>query len=363
MSKVWNSAIIGYGVVGSWHGQVLNSLPSAKLRAVCDVNRDEVRRRVHEQVGEVETYGSLDDMLEAHPEVEVCHIATASGNHLEPAMKCMEAGKNVICEKPLEITLERCDRLIAAAKENGVKIGGIFQNRWREENRAIRRAVDDGRFGTIAYAACFTPWWRTDEYYRSGDWRGTWSLDGGGAIMNQSVHYIDMLQWMAGPIRRVSATASNRIHTEIEVEDTLCASVEFESGARGLIMGSTAMFPGFAQRIEIGGDGGTVMTGDIRAARFRRSSGDADEDMYSGEFVDATEEFFPTVDTTSGGGSSPTDVPTYLHERNIAHIHDAWESGREAETSGDEARKAIAIIEALYTSVREGGRPVEVDHS
>lgn len=353
MARTWNSAIVGYGVIGSWHGKVLNTLPNASLRAVCDVTSDEVRRRVREEMGEIPTYETLEELLDSHPEVEICHIATPSGAHLEPAITCMRAGRHVICEKPLEITVERCRAMIDAAAANGVRLAGVLQNRWRDENQAIKRAIEAGRFGTIVYAACFTPWWRSDAYYRSGAWRGTWALDGGGAIMNQSIHYVDLLQWLAGPVRRVSATAANRVHTGIEVEDTLCASVEFESGARGLIMGSTAMFPGFFQRIEIGGDGGTVMTGEMRAARFRADGTEV-------EFVDATSDFFPTIDATSGGASSPTDLPSYLHERSIAHIHDAWERGEEPQTNGGEASKAVAIIEALYTSAREGGRPVEV---
>lgn len=352
MTKVWNSAIVGFGVIGAWHGKVLNTLPNASLRAVCDVTSDQTRRRVREQVGDVPIYATVQELLDAHPEVEVCHIATPSGAHLEPAIACMKAGRHVVCEKPLEITVERCRTMIGAAAESGVRLAGVLQNRWRDENQALKQAVDAGRLGTITYAACFTPWWRSEEYYRSGAWRGTWALDGGGAIMNQSIHYIDLLQWIAGPIRRVTATAANRVHTQIEVEDTLCAAVEFESGARGLIMGSTAMYPGFSQRLEIGGDGGTVMTGEIRAARFR-TPGAAD-------FSDETENFFPARDATSGGAASPTDMALYLHERGIAHIYEAWERGEEPLTAANEAAKAVAIVEALYTSAREGGRPVEV---
>ena len=360
MSKVWNSAIIGYGVVGAWHGTVLRQMESANLVAVCDTDADAVRERMRKQHDDdVPVYASLDEMFEKHPEIEVCHVATPSGNHLEPAIEAMRKGKHVVCEKPLEINTERCDRIIAAAKEHGVRLAGIFQNRWREENRAIKKAIEEGRFGPISYAGAFTPWWRTDDYYRSGGWRGTWALDGGGAIMNQSVHYVDMVQWMAGPIKRLSAVAGRRAHHEIEVEDTLCANCEFESGAFGVIMGSTAMFPGFAQRMEIGGPDGSVITGESRLARFRDP--DAQDSAYGGGgFVDAADEFFPVKDATSGGGSSPTDVPNFLHQRNIEHIYSSWEKGEDAETSGVEARKAVAIINALYESAANNGKVVEL---
>ena len=360
MGKVWKSAIIGYGVVGDWHGTVLRRTDAAELVAVCDVDADAVRGRMRAKHDDaVPVYAVLAEMFERHPEIEAVHVATPSGDHLDPAVASMRRGKHVICEKPLEINTERCDRMIAAAREHGVRLAGIFQNRWREENRAIKRAVDAGRFGPIAYAGAFTPWWRTDGYYRSGGWRGTWALDGGGAIMNQSVHYVDMLQWLAGPIRRLSATMGRRAHHEIEVEDTLCASVSFESGAHGVIVGSTALFPGFAQRVEIGGPDGTVMTGELRQARFRDPT--AEDGTYGGKgWLDATGEFFPTTDATSGGGSSPTDVPDDLHQRNIEHIYAAWERGGEAETSGVEARKAVAIINSLYESARGGGRVIEL---
>ena len=130
------------------------------------------------------------------------------------------------------------------SKETGSRLAGIFQNRWSDANRAIKSAAQQGRFGKLAWAGCFTPWYRPDKYYEEGGWRGTWKLDGGGAIMNQSVHAIDLLQWIVGPVKSVSAYASSRIHPKIEVEDTASAALEFANGAYGTIMGTTAMFPG-----------------------------------------------------------------------------------------------------------------------
>ena len=362
MTKVWKSAIVGYGVVGDWHGSVMRRSDAVDLVAVCDTDADNVRAKMRaKHADEVPVYASLSEMFDRHSELEAVHVATPSGDHLDPAVEAMRRGKHVICEKPLEINTERCDRLIAAAREHGVRLAGIFQNRWRAENRAIKAAVDAGRFGPIAYAGAFTPWWRTDGYYRSGGWRGTWALDGGGAIMNQSVHYVDMLQWLAGPVARLSAVAGRRAHHAIEVEDTLCANVEFESGAYGVIVGSTALFPGFAQRMEIGGPDGTVMTGEIRVARFRDPA--AQDNAYGGTgWLDAAAEFFPDRDATSGGGASPTDVPADLHQDNVEAIYAAWARGEEAETSGVEARKAVAIINALYESAAEGGRVVELSN-
>src|SRR5207244_485460 len=161
--------------------------------------------------------------------------------------------------------------IIAAAKKKRVKLACIFQNRWKDENRAIRSAVEEGRFGKLAWAGCFTPWYRADKYYEAGGWRGTWQWDGGGAVMNQSIHAIDLLQWLAGPVRRVSAYAASRIHSKIEVEDTLSCSLQFANGAFGTIMGTTAMFPGQPARVEIGGENGTAVSeGGLKMFKFRQ---------------------------------------------------------------------------------------------
>jgi predicted dehydrogenase len=262
----------------------------------------------------------------------------------------IESGRNVIVEKPIEIKLDRIDRMIETAKKHNVKLAGIFQNRWNSANRTIKDAVDEGRFGRLAWAGCFTPWYRTDQYYRDGGWRGTWALDGGGAIMNQSVHAVDMIQWFAGPVKVVSAYASSRIHAEIEVEDTLTCALQFQSGAFGSIMGSTAMYPGGGVRYEIGGENGTaVADGVLKRFNFREERPTDAELVASGG-----------KPTTTGGGASATDVSLDMHGHNIHHILTAWAEGKEADTNGVEARKAVAIILAMYESARKNGAPVEV---
>jgi predicted dehydrogenase len=278
-------------------------------------------------------------------------ICTPSGNHLEPALAAMNAGVNVISEKPLEVQLDRIDRMIEATEKNKVRLAGIFQNRWNPANRALHDAVTEGRFGRIAWAGSFTPWHRTDQYYRDGGWRGTWKLDGGGAIMNQSVHAIDLLQWIAGPVKQVSAYASSRIHAEIEVEDTLTCALQFTSGAFGTIMGSTAMFPGGRVRIEIGGENGYAVSEDgLKMFKFRdERPGDAG----LLEQVNAKK-------SDAGGGSNPQLSNLRLHSQNIVSILQAWSENRDAETNGAEARKAVAIILAMYESAKKGGAPIQV---
>jgi predicted dehydrogenase len=354
MSKTWRCAIVGTGVVGEWHTRLVPQVKGAVITAACDKVIDKVHAAVAKnKLENVAVYADEAEMLAKSPDIDVVHICTPSGDHMDPAIMAMEAGKNVIVEKPMEIQLDRIDRMIAAAKANNVRLAGIFQNRWKRANRAIKAAADAGRFGTIAWAGSFTPWFRTDEYYRDGGWRGTWRMDGGGAIMNQSVHAVDLLQWVVGPIKSVSAYASSRIHPEIEVEDTLSCSLEFENGAYGTIMGSTAMWPGTAVRLEVGGaTGHAVSEGSLQDFRFRD---ELPEDAATRERLGPN----AGKAATTGGGASATDVPMELHVLNMMHIFDAWNNNQDAETHGPEARKAVAIIMAMYESAKTGKR-VEV---
>src|SRR5262245_21967951 len=217
-------------MVGGTHVRVLPQVERASLVALCDQQTDRARAHLEKyNLTGVPVFADAAEMLR-NVDVDVIHLATPSGVHHETALMAMEAGKHVMSEKPLEIKLDRIDRMIRIAKERKVHIACVFQNRWNEANRALKRAADEGRFGRVGWAGSFTPWYRPDKYYDEGGWRGTWALDGGGAIMNQSVHSIDLLQWIAGPVKRVSAYGASRIHPRIEVEDTLAASLQFANG-------------------------------------------------------------------------------------------------------------------------------------
>lgn len=353
MSKMWRSAVVGTGVVGEWHVRTVAALPNSQLAAVCDVDAARSRTVLEKHgLGHLPAYTDLHAMLRKE-KLDVVHICTPSGAHMGPAIAAMEAGANVVMEKPLEIRLDRIDKMIDVATQRGVRLAGIFQNRWNDANRAIKAAMEEGRFGRLAWAGCFTPWYRPDKYYDEGGWRGTWKLDGGGAIMNQSVHAIDLLQWVVGPVKSVSAYGASRIHARIEVEDTLSCSLQFENGAFGTIVGTTAMYPGSPARLELGGENGTAVSENgLKVFKFR------DERPSDKEALEGSAAKKPA---TTGGGSSNTDVALDLHGRNMHAILTAWEEGRDAETSGPEARKAVAIILAMYESVRNNGAGVDVE--
>ena len=199
-------------------------------------------RAIGEEFG-CQAFDDLDAFL-ADPKLEIVTIATPSGAHLEPSVAAARAGKHVICEKPLEITTDRVDQMAAVGKECGVTISGIFNRRFNPGLVALKRAVDEGRFGQISLADAYIKWYRDQECYDSGQWRGTWELDGGGALMNQSIHAIDQLLFVAGPIKSVVATTATLAHEHIEVEDTAVALLEFASGAKGVIGGPPLAGPG-----------------------------------------------------------------------------------------------------------------------
>jgi UDP-N-acetyl-2-amino-2-deoxyglucuronate dehydrogenase len=351
VSKQWRCAVVGAGMVGATHVRVIPTLANTTLVAICDRKPENAQAALKKaELAEVPIYPNLSEML-SKEKIDVVHIATPSGLHMEPALEAIEAGVNVISEKPLEITLERADAIINAAAKKGVRIGCIFQNRWKPENRALKLAAEENRFGKLTWAGSFTPWFRPEKYYEDVNWRGTWKFDGGGAVMNQSIHSIDLLQWIAGPIRRVSAYAGTRCHPKIETEDTLTCALQFQNGAFGTILGTTALFPGQPPRIEIGGENGTAISENgLKMFSFRETK-PADHELL--------QKLAPNS-AASPTKSNAAAVNTQAHASNISSILQSWEAGQEAETNGAESRKSLAIVLAMYESAKRDGEPVDV---
>jgi predicted dehydrogenase len=351
MPRQWRVAIIGAGVVGEMHVRSMKKLPNCRLAAVCDLELDKGRKALEKNSVSVPVYTDLSEMLKKE-KLDSIHVCTPSGDHQDPAITSMKHELNVLVEKPMEILPERVDAMIDAAKKYGVKLAGIFQNRWNDANIALREAVRRDRFGKISWIGVFTPWYRTDQYYEDGAWRGTWKLDGGGAVMNQGVHQVDLMQWIVGPVKTVSAFASSRIHPKIEVEDTLTCAVQFESGAYGTYVSTTAMWPGGPVRIEIGGESGSAISENgLKRFEFKQP---LPQDK---ELLDSLD---PSHAQNTGGGKAATDIGLDLHGKNMLAVYEAWGRGEEAETWGPEARKAVAIIRAMYESARKNGAPIDV---
>lgn len=342
--------IIGTGMIAQHHAKAIEGVHGARVVAIA--SRSEQRaKQVAGQIG-CRAYGDVSAML-ADPEVQIVSICTPSGAHMEPAIAAAKAGKHIIIEKPLEISLQRCDQIIETADKYGVQLGGIFQSRFFEASRLVKSAVDAGRFGDMVLADAYVKWFRPQKYYDDGGWKGTAAFDGGGALMNQSIHAIDLLLWFAGNVKSVQAFKGVRGHKRIEVEDTAVASLEFESGAMGVIEGSTAVFPGFLKRLEISGIEGSVVLEEENLKTWAFSNEDREDEKIRERYGAKT--------TTGGGASDPGAIGTEGHRKQFDEFVETLESGRPLELDGLEARKAVALILAIYQSAETGTR-VQFSH-
>lgn len=334
--------IVGTGMIAHFHAKAIQQIGNARLVGVYSTTRkkaDDFSLQHH-----CTSYASLEDML-ADPGIDILCVCTPSGAHLEPALAGIAAGKHCLIEKPLEITVNRCTRIIDAARESGVKVGVIFPSRFHEASRKIKAAIDSKRFGSLVLGDAYVKWHRTPEYYQSGRWRGTWKYDGGGALMNQGIHSVDLLQWYMGPVRSVQAHAANIRHKDIEVEDTIVASLQFENGALGVIECSTAVFPGSLKRIEIlGADGSAILEEDkLIQWEFRHQTPDDQRAM----------EIEMASSGSSGGAADPSAISYVGHQRQMEDMIEAIHSEAEPFINGEEGRKSVAIIEAIYESARK----------
>jgi UDP-N-acetyl-2-amino-2-deoxyglucuronate dehydrogenase len=337
--KTWNFGIIGAGLIADFHARSIGDLPNAKLVGCCD-KLPEKAKRLADKFG-VRAFDDYKQMLDSD-EIDVVTIATPSGFHMEPTIDAAKAGKHVICEKPLEITLERIDAMIEAHEKAGTCLGGIFPYRFNDMMKPLREAINSGRLGVITYASIFVPWWRTDEYYKDS-WHGTWKLDGGGALMNQSIHMVDMLCDIMSPIESLQAFTGKLGHPQIETEDTAVAVLRYTNGALGIIYGTTASFPGQFRRFEITGTKGTIINveNSITVWQF------ADEKPEDAEVLKK----FGQIEG-GGGVADPAAITHENHTRNFKAFLDALESGEDFWIDGREARKAVEVILAIYKSAK-----------
>jgi len=340
MMRKWTIGVIGAGSIARVHAQVAGQLPNATFAGCCDGGSGRAKAICGEFGGRA--YADYDAMM-ADASIDVVMIAAPSGRHMEPAVAAAKAGKHVLCEKPLEITTDRIDAMIAAHDKAGTYLGGIFQNRFTDGVRHLRKAIAQGRFGRISYAGVYVPWWRPQSYY-DGTWRGTWALDGGGALMNQAIHMVDMLCDLMGPVVEVKALADTLGHT-IEAEDTAAAVVRFENDAVGLIYGTTASWPGRPRRFEITGTQGTAIYTDDRLTVWEFAEPQPDDE--------AIVKGMQTSHRT-GGAADPKDISSEYHRRNLAAFLEAIEQNKPFELDGREARKSVELILKIYADAHIG---------
>ena len=336
--KTWKFGIIGTGLIAEFHALALQSLPNAELAGFWGTNQEKTAKLTR-KFG-CKSWERYPQML-ASDDVEMVIIATPSGVHLEPAVEAARYGKHVICEKPMEITLDRIDEMTRAHEESGTRLGGIFNYRYYDAVKPLKLAIDSGRFGTITYASVHVPWWRSEAYYQD-NWHGTRQLDGGGALMNQSIHMIDLLQYMMGPVKSLFAFSATLAHS-IEVEDTAAAVLQFKNNALGVIYGTTASFPGQFRRMEITGTRGTVVMVENSYQVWQ----------FADQWKEDNEVLKKFGQIEGGGGvSDPGAIPFEPHARNIAAFIDSVEDKQPFEIEGPEARKSVEIILAIYESAK-----------
>jgi UDP-N-acetyl-2-amino-2-deoxyglucuronate dehydrogenase len=340
--------IIGCGMISRFHAKAVADIKGAKVTACFD-SFTSAADKFGAEIG-CKIYHDLDKML-ADKAVDVVTICTPSGVHMEPAVAAAKAGKHIIVEKPLDITLKRCDAMIAAAKKAGVVLSTIFPSRFHESSQLLKQAIEKGRFGKLTMGDAYVKWFRTQEYYDGGAWRGTWALDGGGALMNQAVHSVDLLLWFMGPAVEVAAYTATLAHERIEVEDVVVATVRFKNGALGVIEASTATWPGELKRIEVSGNAGsaTVREEDLAVWKFVKET----------EKDEAIRQTMSSRTQTGGGAADPKAIGHHGHMLQFQDVLKAIKKGTQPLIDGPEGRKAIELILAIYKSA-ETGKPVRL---
>ncbi|WP_094604343.1 Myo-inositol 2-dehydrogenase [Sporomusa silvacetica DSM 10669] len=336
MSKI-KFAIVGTGSIVPIHAQAISDIHDAALVAIFGRSA----AKTQELAGKFNCawYNDYQEMLK-RTDIDAVSICTPNGLHAKLGMEAALAGKHVIIEKPIEVTLEKADALIKICQSQGVKLGIIFQRRYSDGVIALKRLLEQGKLGRLIFGGCYIKLYRSREYYDSGAWRGTWDMDGGGVLMNQGIHYIDMLQFLAGSVAEVTGHCGTLGHTGLEVEDTASAAVKFQSGALGVIEGTTCAYPGLVSRIDIYGTEGSAVIENEVLTSVQLKSG---------------YEYKAGSSTENAGVSSP-DISFECHRRQFQEIITAFKNNMEPPINGLEGRKALEVILAIYKSAFTGNR-------
>lgn len=336
--------IVGTGMIAQTHAAAIAQTAGARLVAVsrADTGRaDDAAARFG-----VPCESDYEALL-ARDDIDTICICTPSGLHAAQGIAAARAGKHILVEKPMTLTLADADELIAACRASGVLLGVALQRRADPLFQHVRAAITDGAFGRPMLGTVSTPYWRPQSYYDSAAWRGTWALDGGGALMNQGIHLVDLLLWYMGDVAEVQARITTRAHT-IEVEDCVTATLRFADGALGSIAATTAAAPGFPHRVEIYGDHGGVQIEGEQIARWQAANhtpGQAETRQAEAQAPGAQ---------GAGAGASPTAIGWEGHGRLIGDLVAAINEGRAPLVPGEEGRRSLALVLAVYEAARTG---------
>lgn len=328
-------AVVGCGQISKVHLTALHEIPEARLSGVW--SRDpETTKRCAAEYG-VKAYESFESVCN-DPEVRVIILCTPPGLHVDYGLQAAAAGKDLIVEKPLDINYHKAEKLVETYRKKGLKLAVIFQNRYTKAARQVKSALDQGLLGKLFLGDAYVKWYRSPEYYASAAWRGTWEGEGGGSLINQAIHSIDLLQWFMGEVKCVSGMVQVARH-RIQTEDLGVAILQFQNGALGVIESSTAITPGFKERIEIHGEKGTII---LERGRIREWKVEGCNEA----------DYVHDVPNEDGGVSSPA-ISGINHQIQLREIFTSIQNGKDPEVNGEEGLKSLKIVLGIYQSSKQ----------
>jgi predicted dehydrogenase len=331
--------IVGGGNISETHARAARAIPGVEIAAICGSNKEKVERLCREYGGV--PFTDYENFL-GHRPMEMVALGSPSGMHAEQGIAAARHGLHVLTEKPIDITLARADALIAATDEAGVKLGVFYQDRFKADLRRVKTLLDGGILGKPILAEARVKWYRPPEYYAGSKWRGTTALDGGGALMNQGIHTVDLLLWLWGDVVAVHGKMASSLH-KIESEDTLVALLEFANGALGTLIATTSVFPGYPRHVELSGSEGTLAIEQDLLVRA---------DLHK---------FDPSLMRNEAGDQNPSAAsPTVSdirgHQAALEDFLRAIETNGQPACNGREGRRSVALVEAIYAAARSGAR-------
>jgi predicted dehydrogenase len=345
-------AVVGCGVIGHTHARAITALaPAAELVLAVDTDprRATALAAEHGAAHATTLAGAL-----SRADIDAIAVCTPSGTHADVAVAALDAGKNVMIEKPVEVSVQRAARIAEAERRAGRTVSVISQHRFDAASELVYRAIQDGQFGTITSGVASVAWWRSQRYYDSGAWRGTWALDGGGALINQSLHTIDLLVWMLGDPVEVFAWSGLLAHRGIEVEDTAVATIRFAGGALAVVHGATTAYPGISARLQVHGDRGSAVIENDRLAYYHAATTPGSADYGTVGEGNQAGQILPPQAPAHAATADPGSLSDTAHIAQYHDFLDAVTNRRAPRVTVTDATKTLALILAIYRSARTG---------
>jgi len=356
-NSVFNVAILGCGKVAHLHAKAIQNLPNARLAGVWSRSINTAKNFADQY--KVPFYTEIEKLVKEQ-EIDLVIVCTPHPFHLEPVLKAASAGANILVEKPLASTLEDSDKIIEACKNAGVKLGVISQRRWYEPVKRVKKAIDAGKIGKPVFGTINMLGWRDKNYYNSDEWRGTWKMEGGGVLVNQAPHQLDLFLWFMGEIDEVFGLWKNLNHPYIEVEDTAVAIVKFKSGAIGNIIVSNSQKPGIYGKVHVHGENGAsvgVQT-DGGAMFIAGMSGILEPPVNDIWSVPGEEKMLEKWKTEDSAHFNNIDPMVFYMERQIEDFLIAIQNNTQPLVSGEDGRRTVELFTAIYRSTRDN-KPVK----